>query len=79
MIVEKLSHLIRHIPVTVLAVYPDQTCDVELGSNFIAAWENAPHKPYALQGQGGREVGGGFGGLDFGLELCGWRKAKMIN
>ena len=49
-IVEKLSHLIRHIPVTVLAVFPDQTCDVELGSNFIAAWENAPHKPYGLQG-----------------------------
>ncbi|CAK9114839.1 unnamed protein product [Durusdinium trenchii] len=49
-VVDKLSHLIRHIPVTVLAVYPDQSCDVELASNFIAAWENIPHKPYALQG-----------------------------
>jgi len=49
-VVEKLSHLTRNIPVTVLAVYPDQTCDVELASNFIAQWENAPHKPYAFQG-----------------------------
>ena len=38
-VVEKLSHLTRNIPVTILAVYPDQTCDVELASNFIAQWE----------------------------------------
>jgi hypothetical protein len=38
-VVEKLSHLTRNVPVTVLAVYPDQTCDVELASNFIAQWE----------------------------------------
>ena len=49
-VVERLTHLTRHIPVTVLAVYPDQTCDVELASNFVAAWESAPHKPFSLQG-----------------------------
>lgn len=49
-VVEKLSHLTRNVPVTILAVYPDQTCDVELASNFIAQWENQPHKPYAFQG-----------------------------
>eukprot|EP00931_Biecheleriopsis_adriatica_P059754 TRINITY_DN35814_c0_g1_i1.p1 TRINITY_DN35814_c0_g1~~TRINITY_DN35814_c0_g1_i1.p1 ORF type:complete len:3403 (-),score=723.69 TRINITY_DN35814_c0_g1_i1:308-10516(-) len=49
-VVDRMSHLMKHIPVTVLAVYPDQTCDVEMSPAFIAEWESNPHKHYAISG-----------------------------
>ncbi|CAE7403436.1 fadB [Symbiodinium sp. KB8] len=49
-IIRMLTHVVRSIPTTVLAVYPDQTCDVELAPNFVQMWEAAPYKAFGILG-----------------------------
>jgi len=49
-IIKMLTHVVRSIPTTVLAVYPDQTCDLELAPNFVQMWEAAPYKAFGILG-----------------------------
>lgn len=49
-IVDRLSHLSRAVAVTVLAVYANQTCDVELSEDFVTEWELHPNKAYTMPG-----------------------------
>jgi len=49
-IVERLSHLQRQIPVTVLAVYADGSCDVEFSPAFLSEWESKPFRTYTIPG-----------------------------
>eukprot|EP00930_Biecheleria_cincta_P021490 TRINITY_DN1591_c0_g1_i1.p1 TRINITY_DN1591_c0_g1~~TRINITY_DN1591_c0_g1_i1.p1 ORF type:complete len:3401 (-),score=659.74 TRINITY_DN1591_c0_g1_i1:53-10255(-) len=49
-VVDKLSHVMKHVPVTVLAVYPDGTCDVEIAQNFLADWEKSPQRQFSIPG-----------------------------
>lgn len=49
-VVEELSHVRKHIPVTVLAVYANHMCDVELDANFMEAWSRRPERSYILPG-----------------------------
>mmetsp|Transcript_18850 Transcript_18850/g.33157 ORF Transcript_18850/g.33157 Transcript_18850/m.33157 type:complete len:3464 (-) Transcript_18850:114-10505(-) len=49
-VVDSLEFLTKNIPVTVLAVYADGTCDVEIASNFLAEWESTPRKQYSIEG-----------------------------
>jgi len=47
-VVKELSHLVRNMPVTVLAVYANGKCDVEVAPVFIHAWEQHPDRPYTI-------------------------------
>lgn len=49
-VVEELSHLIRHVPCTVLAVYADDTCDLEVGQSFLREWEKHKDRRYTIPG-----------------------------
>eukprot|EP00928_Gymnodinium_smaydae_P014043 TRINITY_DN15093_c0_g5_i1.p1 TRINITY_DN15093_c0_g5~~TRINITY_DN15093_c0_g5_i1.p1 ORF type:complete len:3429 (-),score=728.45 TRINITY_DN15093_c0_g5_i1:188-10474(-) len=49
-IVDRLSHLTRHVPVTVLAVYPNGTCDLEIAPYFMHDWERHPHRELSMPG-----------------------------
>lgn len=49
-IVEEITHLVRHVPCTVLAVYANETCDVELSPNWVEAWEQHPERLYTIPG-----------------------------
>jgi len=49
-VVTELSHLMRHAPSIVLAVYANGTCDVEIAPSFIAEWEKHPDKRYTIPG-----------------------------
>lgn len=49
-IVGGLSHLVKHVPVTVIAVYANNTCDVEVAPIFLNEWERHPERVYAIPG-----------------------------
>jgi hypothetical protein len=50
-IISQLSHLVRHVACTVLAVYSDGRCDVEMAPQFVAEWERFQERQLALPGQ----------------------------
>jgi hypothetical protein len=53
-VVNKLSHRVRNMPVTVLAVYANPngpaTCDLEVSPVFMHDWERHPDKSFAVPG-----------------------------
>jgi hypothetical protein len=49
--VENISKNWRNIPVTLLAMYPDGTCDLELCKSFIGHWRNHPSREHCLPGK----------------------------
>ncbi|CAE7622487.1 MKK3 [Symbiodinium sp. CCMP2456] len=50
LLVQELTHALREIVVTVLAVYNDGTCDVELSPAFVRNWKGCAHRRYRLPG-----------------------------
>lgn len=50
MVVEELSHIVKQVPVTVLAVYPNRTCDLEVDESFMLRWEQKPDKHFHFPG-----------------------------
>lgn len=50
LIVTELTHLLRNVLVTVLAVYANSTCDVEVTPSFMHQWERFPERRYGLPG-----------------------------
>jgi hypothetical protein len=49
-VVDKLSHLVKKVPCTLLAVYTNGMCDLELAPTFIHEWHKAPHKMLSIPG-----------------------------
>lgn len=49
-VVSTLTHLLKNVPVTVIAVYANNTCDVEVASSFVQEWELKPEREYAIPG-----------------------------
>ena len=59
-VVNELSHVIKPIPVSILAVYVNgathpggssfATCDLEISPAFMFEWENHPERAYAVPG-----------------------------
>merc|ERR1740129_2093213 len=49
-VVDHLTHTVKQVPVTVLATYANQTCDVELNAQFAAEWEQNPDRQYTIPG-----------------------------
>ncbi|CAE7447491.1 MKK1 [Symbiodinium natans] len=54
-IVSHLTHMNRHVPVTVLAMYADNgngtTCDVEVTELFVKKWQEQKHRKFAFPGK----------------------------
>eukprot|EP00929_Paragymnodinium_shiwhaense_P000295 TRINITY_DN100533_c0_g1_i1.p1 TRINITY_DN100533_c0_g1~~TRINITY_DN100533_c0_g1_i1.p1 ORF type:complete len:3625 (-),score=1181.40 TRINITY_DN100533_c0_g1_i1:304-11178(-) len=50
-IVEKLSHLNKNVPVTVIAVYANGTCDIEVAPYFMHEWAAYPDRKYCFPGR----------------------------
>jgi hypothetical protein len=49
-VVDELSHVVRQVPCTVLAVYSDRTCDLEIAPSFLIEWEQKPWKRFKIPG-----------------------------
>eukprot|EP00927_Polykrikos_kofoidii_P042711 TRINITY_DN36766_c0_g1_i1.p1 TRINITY_DN36766_c0_g1~~TRINITY_DN36766_c0_g1_i1.p1 ORF type:complete len:3469 (-),score=466.77 TRINITY_DN36766_c0_g1_i1:385-10791(-) len=49
-VVSQLTHLQKKVPVTVLAVYANGTCDLEIAPTFMHDWERHPDRHYAIPG-----------------------------
>jgi len=49
--VQHLSHITRQVPVTVLAMYPNGTCDLELAPEFVQSWRKNPGAKLAMPGK----------------------------
>ena len=41
----------RHVPVTLLSVYADGTCDVEVTELFMKKWSKQTHRKFGFFGQ----------------------------
>lgn len=50
-IVSHLTHMNRHVPVTLLAMYSDGTCDLEVTELFIKKWEKQKYRKFGFYGQ----------------------------
>eukprot|EP00435_Cladocopium_sp_Y103_P053038 s2501_g16.t2 len=50
-VVSHLTHMNRHVPVTVLAVYADGTCDLEITELFMKKWEEQKSRKFAFFGK----------------------------
>ena len=50
-VVDQLTSFRHKIPVCVLAMYPDGTCDVEVGQEFIAKWSKSARRRFCIPGQ----------------------------
>ncbi|CAL1153084.1 unnamed protein product [Cladocopium goreaui] len=50
-VVSHLTHMNRHVPVTVLAVYADGTCDLEITDLFMKKWEDQKSRKFAFFGK----------------------------
>lgn len=51
MVVEQLTHMKRAVPVSIIAVYANGTCDAEISPGFIDDWELHPDRQYSIPGQ----------------------------
>jgi len=49
-VVTHLTHMSRRIPITLLAMYADGTCDVEVATTFMDNWRRQPDRRFALPG-----------------------------
>jgi hypothetical protein len=49
-VVQYLTHNCRQIPVTLLAMYADGTCDVELASDLMESWHRQPSRKLSMPG-----------------------------
>lgn len=49
-VVDHLSHMYRQIPVSILATYADDTCDLELAADFMELWQRQPHRKISVPG-----------------------------
>ncbi|CAE8678193.1 unnamed protein product, partial [Polarella glacialis] len=49
-VVTSLSHCLCRVLVTLLAVYSDRTCDVELSQTFLTDWQERPARQLLLPG-----------------------------
>jgi hypothetical protein len=49
-VVTHLSHLSRQVPVTLLAMYADGTCDVEIANDFMDDWHDRPNRKLSMPG-----------------------------
>ncbi|CAK0829627.1 unnamed protein product [Prorocentrum cordatum] len=49
-VVDHLSHIYRQIPATVLAMYADDTCDLEIAAEFLELWQRQPHRKISVPG-----------------------------
>eukprot|EP00929_Paragymnodinium_shiwhaense_P065225 TRINITY_DN32718_c0_g3_i1.p1 TRINITY_DN32718_c0_g3~~TRINITY_DN32718_c0_g3_i1.p1 ORF type:complete len:3402 (+),score=1051.59 TRINITY_DN32718_c0_g3_i1:472-10206(+) len=49
-VVNRISHINRSVPVTLLAVYADGTCDLEVSTEFMQKWDKAQYRRFAMPG-----------------------------
>jgi len=49
-VVSRLSHVTKKVPISILAVYANATCDVEVAPAFILQWEEHPERQYGIPG-----------------------------
>ncbi|CAJ1399579.1 unnamed protein product [Effrenium voratum] len=49
-VVGHLTHMNRHVPVTLLATYSDGLCDLEVTELFIQKWAKQQHRRFAFPG-----------------------------
>jgi len=49
-VVTTMTHVVKHVPMTLLAVYPDETCDVEIDAEFLKAWQSNGERRYSIPG-----------------------------
>jgi len=50
-VVSHLTHMNRHVPVTLLAMYADGTCDLEITDLFIKKWTDQKARKFAFYGK----------------------------
>eukprot|EP00746_Dinoflagellata_sp_MGD_P074630 gnl/MRDRNA2_/MRDRNA2_30116_c0_seq1.p1 gnl/MRDRNA2_/MRDRNA2_30116_c0~~gnl/MRDRNA2_/MRDRNA2_30116_c0_seq1.p1 ORF type:complete len:2643 (+),score=515.69 gnl/MRDRNA2_/MRDRNA2_30116_c0_seq1:515-7930(+) len=48
--IDRLTHLMKDVVVTLLALYPDKTCDVELQPSFMQSWKDNEQRQYSMPG-----------------------------